>query len=107
MTALKQGKKSLFYFIFHSIENCVLSEKIYIHFQVEWTVLPVHSHDLVKIYSNGTLVFHPFAVEKYRHEIHASVYRYDKIKIMQISSPPSDATAREMLLLSEHLQHFT
>ncbi|XP_070509703.1 cell adhesion molecule Dscam1 isoform X3 [Chironomus tepperi] len=42
--------------------------------EVEWTP-PVHSHDLVKIYSNGTLVFHPFAVEKYRHEIHASVYR--------------------------------
>jgi hypothetical protein len=42
--------------------------------QVEWSP-PVHSHDLVKVLSNGTLVFHPFAVEKYRHEIHASVYR--------------------------------
>lgn len=42
--------------------------------QVEWSP-PVHSTDLVKVLSNGTLVFHPFAVEKYRHEIHASVYR--------------------------------
>lgn len=42
--------------------------------QVEWSP-PFHSHDLVKVLSNGTLVFQPFAVEKYRHEIHASVYR--------------------------------
>ena len=56
--------------LFNLKTNYILS------YQVEWTVLPVHSHDLVKIYTNGTLVFHPFAVEKYRHEIHASVYRY-------------------------------
>lgn len=53
-----------------------LKMKLFVLLQVEWSP-PVHSQDLVKILSNGTLVFHPFAVEKYRHEIHASVYRYD------------------------------
>ncbi|CRK92906.1 CLUMA_CG006322, isoform A, partial [Clunio marinus] len=42
--------------------------------EVEWSP-PVHNHDLLKVLSNGTLVFYPFAVEKYRHDVHASVYR--------------------------------
>ena len=42
--------------------------------QVEWTPVLPHQ-DLVYALSNGSLLFYPFSAEKYRHEIHATVYR--------------------------------
>ncbi|XP_055380718.1 cell adhesion molecule Dscam2 isoform X2 [Condylostylus longicornis] len=42
--------------------------------EVEWTTIP-SSQDLVFTLQNGSLMFYPFTAEKYRHEVHATVYR--------------------------------
>lgn len=42
--------------------------------QIEWSPVPPHQ-DMVYSLSNGSLVFHPFSAEKYRHEFHSAVYR--------------------------------
>uniref|UniRef100_A0A1A9ZDZ2 Ig-like domain-containing protein n=1 Tax=Glossina pallidipes TaxID=7398 RepID=A0A1A9ZDZ2_GLOPL len=41
---------------------------------VEWTPVPPQQ-DMVFTLSNGSLMFYPFSAEKYRHEVHATVYR--------------------------------
>uniref|UniRef100_A0A1A9WLL0 Ig-like domain-containing protein n=1 Tax=Glossina brevipalpis TaxID=37001 RepID=A0A1A9WLL0_9MUSC len=41
---------------------------------VEWTPIPPQQ-DMVFTLSNGSLMFYPFSAEKYRHEVHATVYR--------------------------------
>lgn len=43
-------------------------------FQIEWAPVLPHQ-DLVYALANGSLLFYPFSAEKYRHEIHATVYR--------------------------------
>ncbi|XP_055679736.1 cell adhesion molecule Dscam2 isoform X1 [Lutzomyia longipalpis] len=42
--------------------------------EVEWSPVLPHQ-DLVFPLSNGSLLFYPFSAEKYRHEIHSTVYR--------------------------------
>uniref|UniRef100_A0A1B0GF86 Ig-like domain-containing protein n=1 Tax=Glossina morsitans morsitans TaxID=37546 RepID=A0A1B0GF86_GLOMM len=42
--------------------------------EVEWTPVPPQQ-DMVFTLSNGSLMFYPFSAEKYRHEVHATVYR--------------------------------
>lgn len=42
--------------------------------QVEWSPIPPHQ-DMVYSLPNGSLVFYPFSAEKYRHEIHSTIYR--------------------------------
>lgn len=45
-------------------------------YQVEWSPVPPHQ-DMVYSLPNGSLLFYPFSAEKYRHEIHSTVYRQD------------------------------
>ncbi|XP_046808443.1 Down syndrome cell adhesion molecule-like protein Dscam2 [Lucilia cuprina] len=42
--------------------------------EVEWTPIPPQQ-DMVVQTSNGSLMFYPFTAEKFRHEVHSSVYR--------------------------------
>lgn len=42
--------------------------------EIEWTPIPPQQ-DLVFPLQNGSLMFYPFTAEKYRHELHATVYR--------------------------------
>ncbi|XP_022215405.2 Down syndrome cell adhesion molecule-like protein Dscam2 isoform X3 [Drosophila obscura] len=42
--------------------------------EVEWTPIPPQQ-DMVFQLSNGSMMFYPFTAEKYRHEVHATVYR--------------------------------
>ncbi|XP_037045508.1 Down syndrome cell adhesion molecule-like protein Dscam2 isoform X1 [Bradysia coprophila] len=42
--------------------------------EIEWSPVPPHQ-DMVYSLSNGSLIFYPFSGEKYRHEIHSTVYR--------------------------------
>lgn len=41
---------------------------------IEWSPIPTHQ-DSVYALPNGSLIFYPFSAEKYRHEIHTTVYR--------------------------------
>lgn len=43
--------------------------------QVEWTPVLPHHQELVYSLPNGSLIFYPFSAEKYRHEIHSTIYR--------------------------------
>lgn len=45
-------------------------------YQVEWSPVPPHQ-DMVYSLPNGSLLFYPFSAEKYRHEIHSTVYRQE------------------------------
>ncbi|XP_058987901.1 cell adhesion molecule Dscam2 [Musca domestica] len=42
--------------------------------EVEWTPIPPQQ-DMVVQTTNGSLMFYPFTAEKFRHEVHSSVYR--------------------------------
>ncbi|XP_031619714.1 Down syndrome cell adhesion molecule-like protein Dscam2 isoform X2 [Contarinia nasturtii] len=42
--------------------------------EVEWSPVPPHQ-DMVYSLPNGSLIFYPFSAEKYRHEIHSTIYR--------------------------------
>ncbi|XP_039451680.1 cell adhesion molecule Dscam2-like [Culex pipiens pallens] len=41
---------------------------------VEWSVATTN-HELVYASPNGSLIFYPFTADKFRHEIHSTVYR--------------------------------
>lgn len=84
-TEKTQGESSLFpphrkyvkllsiWTIFLSL-NTGISYGIFFPFQVEWSPVLPHQ-DLVFPLANGSLLFYPFSAEKYRHEIHSTVYR--------------------------------
>uniref|UniRef100_A0A182QPB0 Ig-like domain-containing protein n=1 Tax=Anopheles farauti TaxID=69004 RepID=A0A182QPB0_9DIPT len=41
---------------------------------VEWSVATTN-HELVYTLPNGSLIFYPFSADKFRHEVHSTVYR--------------------------------
>lgn len=63
-------------FIFFHLLAFTNTFNLLVDIQIEWTP-SINNRELADVLPNGTLIFYPFAVEKYQHELHTSVYRWN------------------------------